>query len=70
MNAILPDQECRSPIQDGALTRGTLPYMTRAETSWMIANTVATVASHDFTEPGLENPARLSAIPVGPCTRP
>src|SRR5436305_11674127 len=70
MKAILPDQECRAPIQAGALTRGTLPYMTRAEPSWMIANMVATVASQDFTAPGLENPARLSAMPVGPCSRP
>ena len=69
-NATRPDHLCSPPIHSGAVTRGTLPYMTRAEPTWMIANSVAPVASHDFTVPGLEKPAMLMAIPVGLCTRP
>ena len=69
-NAIRPDHLCSPPIHSGAVTRGTFPYITRAEPTWTIANTVAPVASHDFTEPGLEKPAMLMAIPVGLCTRP
>ena len=52
------------------MTRGTFPYITSAEPTWMIANTVAPVASHDFTEPGLEKPAMLIATPVGLWRRP
>ena len=52
------------------MTRGTFPYITRAEPTWTIASTVAPVASHDFTEPGLEKPAMLMAMPVGLCSRP
>ena len=45
--------------------RGIFPYITSAEPTWTSANAVATVASQDFTEPGLEKPAMLIAMPVG-----
>src|SRR6266496_4295387 len=69
-NAIRPDHLCSPPIHGGAVTRGTFPYITRAEPSWTSASTAAPVASQDFTEPGLENPAMLTAMPVGLWSRP
>src|ERR1700678_3286186 len=64
-NAIRPDHWANLPIHAGAVTRGLLPYITRAEPTWTIAKKVAIVASHDFTYPALENPAILTTTPVG-----
>ena len=54
-------------VPSGAVTREFLPYAGPSPPD--DAKTVAPVASHDFTAPGLRS-AMLMAIPVGLCTRP
>jgi hypothetical protein len=59
------EQPCSAPVQDGARTPGTLPYMSSAEAVWTTAKPKAALASQDLTAPVLENPTRLKAVPVG-----
>src|SRR4051812_43566429 len=68
-NAIRPDHRCSGPIQLGD-RNGSLPYIVSADTSWTTASVAASVASHTFTSCGPENPATLTATPVGVCSRP
>ena len=63
-NAIRPDHRCSPPIHGGAWTL-ILPYITRAEITWMMAAMNAPVASQALADCGPEKPARLTAIPVG-----
>ena len=69
-NAARPDHRCRLPVQDGACTLGSRPYIASAEQSCTSASVAATVVSQTLTVSGLEKPARLTPIPVGACRCP